>query len=123
MNAAVHDISRGDTPNQPEGVSHTWNADTMTAVDRHAALVADIKKQRKALNDEMAASKSNLVAIGMNAEALAAAQAYANSGDDERRNFDETYIFARRALGCPIQEDLFTAAMRDELTVETPPEK
>lgn len=108
-------------PEDPDQVSHTWDGDTQNAVAEHASTVKDIKLQRKALNDEMAASKSKLVAIGMNAEALQAAQAFANLSEDEQANFDQTYIFARRALGRPIQEDLFVAAMQDSVTVTTGP--
>ena len=109
------------TPEQPaDTVEHTWDQDTLAQVDNYAAVVADVSKRRKALNDELAASKSALVAIGMNKDALAAANSYARTPEDERRNWDQTYIFARRALGCPLQEDLFVASMQSSVTVEAP---
>jgi hypothetical protein len=111
--APLHDDQADDT------VAHTWDEDTLEQVEQHAATTADIKKKRKALNDELAASKSKLVAIGFNADALKAAISYANTPEDDRGTWDQTYIFARKALGCPIQEDLFMEAMSGNLTVET----
>ena len=103
-----------------ETIQHTWNRETLDQVAAHARKVADVAKQRKALNDDLAASKSSLVALGMDSDAIKAAIAYSKLPEEERGTFDETYIFTRKALGCPIQEDLFNAAMQDEVTVETP---
>ena len=102
-------------------VEHTWNDETLTLVESFSMLQSDVKKQRKALNDKVAAGKSELIAIGMNADAIKAAIAYSNLAEDDRGNFDQTYIFTRRALGCPIQEDLFVAAMQETVTVESKP--
>ena len=117
MNANVAPLH--DDQDDDNTVAHTWDDDTLEQVEQHAATSADIKKKRKALNDELAASKSKLVAIGMNADALKAAISYANTPEDERGTWDQTYLFARKALGCPIQEDLFMAAMSGSVTVET----
>jgi hypothetical protein len=63
------------------------------------------------------------VAIGFNNESLTAALSYANTPEKDRLNWDESYIFARKALGCPLQEDLFMAAMAETVTVEAPAPK
>lgn len=112
-------------PNNPDAnaVEHVWNADTLTAVSSFAATVSEIAKKRQALNDEKAAAQSALVAIGFNKDALKAAISYAGTPEDERDSWDRTYIYARRALGCPIQEDLFVAAMGDSVTVSVPADK
>lgn len=113
-------------PNQPDLTqteSKVWSKSQLEQIEAHGALVEDVNKSRKALNDRISASKSELVAIGFNKDALAAAHSYAQTPEKDRLNWDETYIFARRAYGCPIQEDLFMAAMKDDVTVTLPTEK
>lgn len=121
MNASVsplHDSGK----DQDETRSTVWNDETLDELAAYADTVADVKKKRKALNDTVAAGQSKLVALGFNAGALKAAISYANTAEEDRRNWDESYIFMRRALDCPIQEDLFVAAMQEEVTVTAPPD-
>ena len=108
-------------PTAPQpGESKIWSKDQLAAIEAHGDLISDVKKSRKALNDTVAASRSNLIAEGFNQSAIDAAMAYHNTPEKDRDNWDETYLFARRAFGVPIQEDLFMAAMADQVTVTVP---
>jgi hypothetical protein len=112
---AVTDIKPRELDNQVES---TWDANTAASLAEYGELVADVTKKRKALNDKMAAGKSDLVSQGFNPDAIKAALAYHNTSDAERANFDLSYIYTRKALGCPVQADLFEQASLDEVTVE-----
>ncbi len=114
MNAAVAPIN----PDAEDTIESTWDANTAASLAKYAERVASVTKKRKALNDEMAAGKSDLVVQGFNADAIKAALAYHKASETERANFDLSYIFTRKALGCPVQADLFEQASLEELTVE-----
>ncbi len=127
MNAAVLDMDPAGVDDQNEAAndgdageskSYTWNADTLQAIKSYSNTVDEVNATREAANAKLAAAKTALVDKGFNRDALKAALSYANTPEDKRKAWDESYIFARRALGVPIQEDLFAAAMRDEVTVE-----
>ena len=126
MNAAVHELGAHaeapDDDRDDESVHHTWNADTRSAVEAYGQTVAEVAAEREALSARLQAAKTDLVAKGFNRDALKAAISYANTAEKDRLNWDQSYIYARRALGCPIQEDMFVAAMQDEVVVEAPAE-
>lgn len=111
---AVTDLKPRDLDNQIES---TWDANTAAEVAEYGELVIDVEKQRKALNDKLSAGKSNLVSKGFNKDAIQAAVAYSKTAESERANFDLSYIYTRRALGCPVQSDLFEQASLDQVTV------
>ncbi len=103
-----------------EGSTETesiWNAETAEKVVEFAKTQADIKEQRTALNDQLKAAKSTLIAMGFNGEAMEAAIKYSNTEEGKRENFDITYAYFRKCLGHPIQDDLFVAAMREQVNV------
>ncbi len=99
-------------------IESTWDANTAAELAKYGETVADIAKQRKALNDQAAAGKSALVSQGINADAIQAALAYSKLPEGDRKNFDLSYIYTRRALGCAVQSDLFEQASLDQVTVE-----
>lgn len=96
-------------------IDTVWNHDTMASVQKFAKTHADIKDQRKALNDQLAAAKSGLIAKGFNGDAMEAAIKYANTAEEKRENFDLTYLYWRKALGHPVQDDLFVAALQERV--------
>ena len=110
-------VSQLPIKDQGESTVYTWNSDTLVKVTEFGVLTTDVKAQRKALNDSLAAGKSELVALGMDQDALAAAISYSKTPPEDQDKWDQTYIFARRALGVPIQEDLFVASMLDTVQV------
>lgn len=121
QNVSTLPLAGAGTDPAADTVEHVWNTDTQNQVAKYAALVGDIAKKREALNTKLAAGKAGLVVIGFHKEALAAAISYAKTPEEDRHNWDESYIFGRKALGCPLQQDLFmTIKDNTELMVESP---
>lgn len=105
-------------PEPEDTVESTWDANTAASLAEFGELVEDVGKKRKALNDKIAAGKSDLVSQGFNPDAIKAALAYHKTSEADRANFDLSYIYTRKALGCPVQSDLFEQASLDQVTVE-----
>ena len=101
------------------GKESIWSKTTMAKVSKFADTVGEIKTAREALNARKMAAKTELIDMGFNADALDAAIKYANTPEDKRENFDLSYIYARNALGAPIQDDLFSAALEQQVKVTT----
>ena len=116
MNAQVQAL-------HPDDETSHWDGDTEVQLQNFGELVIDIDKKRKALNDKKAAAKSELVSCGFHPDAIKAALSYHSTPEAERHNWDLSYIYTRRALGCPIQSDLFERAGQDEITVDMPTKK
>lgn len=104
-------------------VASIWNKDTLRRVKEFAELLDDIADSRAALNAKKAAGKTALIDMGFNQDGLMAAVKYANTPEDKRELFDLTYMYCRRALGVPVQDDLFTAAMQQQVKVSVPSKK
>lgn len=68
-----------------------------------------IKTQREKLNSQKQEVISNLVDMGLDRHAVKAAINYAETPEDKRQLFDLTYAATRKALGVPLQDDLFVA--------------
>lgn len=92
-----------------------WDNDTLQKVSAFADKMDEIKKQRDQTNADKAAAVAELVSLGFNKEALKAALHYRDTPEDKRENFDLSYIYARKAFGQPIQDDLFTAALQQHV--------
>lgn len=112
----------GEPAEQNEGaeVSSIWNKDTLRRVQEFAKLNDDVANERAELSARLAAGKQSLIAMGFNKDALKAAIKYKNTPEDKRELFDLTYMYCRRALDVPIQDDLFVAAMQQQVTVAVP---
>jgi len=80
---------------------------------RDAASEMDsINDQRAELNAAKRAIVERLQAqYGCNRHAMKAAIQYCKLDEDKRENFDLTYQVTRRALGAPVQHDLFDAQL------------
>ena len=96
-----------------------WTDATQARVQEFAALVDEVKDSRAALNAKLAAGKTGLIDDGFNKDALEAAIKYAKTPEDKRENFDLTYLYCRKALGYQVQDDLFAAALQQEVKVFT----
>jgi len=92
-----------------------WNAKTMDRVREFAQTYEDVKEGRDALNAKLAAGKTALIDEGFNKDALDAAMKYARTPETKRENFDLTYLYCRKALGVPVQDDLFSAAVQQHV--------
>ena len=80
-------------------------------------LIADSEKQLQDIDDkraELNATKAEvvakLVAKGLNKDGVKAAIKYYRTAEEKRENFDLSYAVTRKALGVPMQDDLFNAA-------------
>ncbi len=105
-------------PDDQDTIESTWDSNTAASLAEFGELVEDVAKKRKALNDKIAAGKSDLVSQGFNPDAIKAALAYNKLPEADRANFDLSYIYTRKAIGCPVQSDLFEQANLDEVVVE-----
>lgn len=94
-----------------------WNQETKERVQQFAQTVDEVKKEREALSAKINAEKAKLIDDGFNKDALEAAIKYARTEEEKRKNFDMTYIYCRQALGHPIQDDLFVAAMQQQVAL------
>lgn len=94
-----------------------WNAETLVHVQDFASLVEDIGTAREALTARLAAGKTALIDAGFNKDALDAAIKYAKNPEEKRENWDLTYLYCRKALGAPIQDDLFSVAVQEQVKV------
>jgi len=68
---------------------------------------ADLNAAKKAIVERLQAE------YGCNRHAMKAAMQYVKLPDDKRKNFDLTYQVTRRALGAPVQADLFDAQLAE----------
>lgn len=94
-----------------------WNDLTLKKVSDFRETSNSIKEKRKALSDELAAKKSELIALGFNKDGIEAAVKYSNLDESDQENFDITYLYVRRATGHPVQDDLFMEAMKQQIEV------
>ena len=99
-------------------VESIWDQGTLKKVSDFAELVGDVKNECSELNARLAAGKAALIAMGFNKDGLEAAIKYARTDEDKRENFDLSYLFCRKALGHPVQDDLFMAATQQQVKVE-----
>jgi hypothetical protein len=122
----VHDLDLSGSEQQdgtkaPDSENESiWDDDTLQSVRNFSDTLTDIKNRREELNAEKTAAQANLINKGFNKDALHEAIKYANTEEDKRQNFDMTYLYARKALGHPVQDDLFTAAMQQQVKVSNP---
>jgi len=102
-----------------ENVEHRtiWDENVLQKVSKFGDTMGEIKTAREALNARKAAAVTELVDLGFNKDALVAALKYVNTEEEKRENFDLTYIYARKALGQPIQDDLFVAATQRQVEI------
>lgn len=68
-----------------------------------------IKTRREALNAEKQEVIATLVDMGLDRNAVKSAMQYAETPVDKRQLFDLSYAATRKALGVPMQDDLFVA--------------
>lgn len=70
----------------------------------------EVDDSRAELNARKAAMMAKLVDKGLNKDAVKAAFKYFRTPEEKRERFDLSYQVVRKALGCPMQDDLFVAA-------------
>ena len=117
MGQAAVNLDDHRNSDQAETKESIWDKDTMKRVQVFAELVEEIAGSREALNAKLAAGKLGLIDDGFNKDALEAAIKYAKTPEEKRENFDLTYLYCRKALGAPVQDDLFSVAAQQQIKV------
>lgn len=114
------DFTGSDATTGEEVENNTiWDQDTLAKVAAFVGAMEDIEKGREELNARKAQAIAELVNMGFNRDAIGAALKYHKTPEEKRANFDLSYIYARKAFGLPIQDDLFVAATRQQVEVAT----
>ena len=121
---AAVDLSESESNDGKEVETQTiWDNNTLAKVTKFGDTMGEIQTARDALNTRKAAAVAELVDLGFNKDALVAAMKYVNTAEEKRENFDLTYIYARKAFGQPIQDDLFAAATRQQVEIAKRPKQ
>lgn len=108
---------------KPPRTKSIWNQKTLDRVKDYATVVEDVGNSRAALNAKLAAARAVLIDAGLNKDALDAALKYAQTPEDKRENWDLTYLYCRNAYGAPVQDDLFVAALQEQVEASKPAKK
>lgn len=82
--------------------------------DAHARLES-IQDKRAELNADKAHIMAALIDKGLNKDAFKAARKYELTPEEKREGYDLSYQIARKALGVPVQDDLFVAAAEQQV--------
>lgn len=80
---------------------------TKDKVKAAALEIAQLEKDRKAINDKMAEVRSGIEALGIPKSAFAAVIQYVKKDPDQRAGYDQGYILSREAVGLPVQGVMF----------------
>lgn len=76
--------------------------------------IDQLKNNRAEIQAEIQAAREQIVALGIPKKAFDMACAYSKMDEDQRKGFDTAYAIVRRAIGLPIQADLFEAGSDGE---------
>lgn len=86
------------------------NAEVREAVHSAIEEIIALEADRKAINDNISATREKVKARGINMHAFKAALAYRKMDTTQRDGFDDSLVIARSAVGLPIQTALFEEA-------------
>lgn len=89
--------------------------DFMEKLRDGAEKIARIQGERKELNASIAEVFASFENDGLNRHAVKAAIKFDDMNETDQENYDLTYTIMRKALGNPVQGDLFEAAVASEL--------
>lgn len=117
MSETAPDISKGDDERK--------NVDKLSEVQFDQGFMQklvdardkldDIASQRSSLNAASTAIFASLDTYGLNRNALRAAILYTKMDEEKRENYDLSYLISRKALGVPVQADLFEEKAKAEV--------
>lgn len=80
-----------------------------------AEKIAKIQGERKELSASIAEVMATFENEGLNRHAVKAAIKFTDMNESDQENYDLTYTVMRKALGKPVQGDLFEASVASEL--------
>ena len=97
--------------NQDEATKPMIDGGNYTQTIRETASIMEemdeLENQRKVINKNLDLLRGKLEAQGVNKHANKAARAYGKLDTKQRADFDLSYDVSRKAIGLPVQEDLF----------------
>lgn len=89
--------------------------DFMDKLREGADKIAEIQGKRKELNASIAEVMATFENDGLNRHAVKAAIKFIDMNETDQENYDLSYTVMRKALGQPVQGDLFEASVASEL--------
>lgn len=92
------------------------DAEFMEKLRKASDELDDIAARRSELNANSQAVFARFDRDGLNRHAIRAARAYMKLDPEKRENYDLSYQVMRKALGAPVQDDLFEAYARKQVT-------
>lgn len=92
-------------------------SETMKKIQGAISNVRQLKNDRSSINEDIAAVREGLQALGIHKQAFDMALRYLDMDADKRQNFDLAYSLVREAGGLPLQADLFAEAEKLEKAV------
>lgn len=104
------DCQEADEPVRAVDGDQLYDQDFLNVLKQAEAELADIDSKREELNASKANVMAQLVNFGLNKDAVKAAIKYFRTPEEKRDRFDLSYQLMRKALECPMQDDLFVAA-------------
>lgn len=89
-------------------IGHNKSPDAMELLCRDADKeMSEVEEARDLLNEKANKVRAGLREQGIDTDAWQAARKHAKKTDDKRLIFDTSYQITRKALGTPVQDDLF----------------
>lgn len=118
MNDETRDIppQGGDDQKNVDKLSEVqFNNDFLQKLVDARNKLDDIASHRSSLNAASTAIFASLDVYGLNREALRSAIRYTKMDEEGRENYDLSYLISRKALGQPVQADLFEEKAKAEV--------
>lgn len=114
---AQADAERSEAENPKETpLINPSDAKFMEKIRKASDELDDIAAQRSELNAKSQAVFARFDRDGLNRHAVRSARAYMKLDPEKRQNYDFSYQVMRKALGAPIQDDLFENYMKNQVT-------
>lgn len=94
----------------------TFDQEFLDRITRAADQLEDIAAERNALNAKKNAVITNLETYGLDTKAVMDVFKFMQLDEGVRKNYDLSYAIARKAMGAPLQDDLFAAAAKNAVS-------
>lgn len=96
-----------DKPDEKQGSNYELTAEQMREIDDLTKEFIAIEKQVTALNADKNSKRKQIRALGVNLDAWRASVTRMRMDPDDRADFDRSREICDKALGVPVQADLF----------------
>ncbi|WP_435310656.1 hypothetical protein [Primorskyibacter sedentarius] len=108
--ALQHDIEPDHEGADTEGTEAENAVDLQEKMNRISECfdrIEQLKDERKQTQAEIQAAREEIVALGIPKKAFDMALAYSKMDEEQRKGFDTAYTLVRKAIGLPVQAELF----------------